>query len=608
MGTARHSTIAALSLLVAIPAATAVLAVTASAARAAGIGGVVPDQPTGAPSPRVPRVLGGAALDYQGGPVMHTNRTHIIFWNPSGAFTWDSGYQQLIIKFLTDVQADSHKSTNVYALTGQYYDNTQNPPVRAEYDSTYLGFTDDTDPVPSAGASTPCTMPTVDQGGPGWTTCINGTQMAAEVRNVVIRNGLPTGLTDVYFVVTPNGVGSCFQAGPDNCSLGGSNNNGFCGFHTSLDQDGTHYLYADMPYNDVPPHCRSNGFPLPNGNTADVTISTLSHEHNEAITDPLPGSGTPPNGGPAWQNAGNLENGDLCSGTFGVGLGSTPFGAFNEAIGSGHYFTQEEWSNEDGGCAARDESDTVDFTANAPRPPRTPVTFTSTATDPDGAIADASWDFGDGSAASTGSPTSHVYARTGVYQVTLRTTDIGGQQGSVTKSITVDTAPSASFSAAPSKPIARRAVAFDGSRSTDSDGSIVAYRWAFGDGTRASGAAPSHQYARGGTYVAILTVTDNLGVSSSRTRRITVAPLPRLSTSLNARRLRIVVNEPGSVTIGSTRKRVAHAGAITFKVPLSRGQRARLRAGHRVRLRLRIRFVPRVGPKLTRTVAITIHP
>jgi hypothetical protein len=87
-----------------------------------------------------------------------------------------------------------------------------------------------------------------------------------------------------------------------------------------------------------------------------------------------------------------------------------------------------------------------------------------------------------------------------------------------------------------------------------------------------------------------------------------VAPLPRLSTSLNARRLRIVVNEPGSVTIGSTRKRVAHAGAITFKVPLSRGQRARLRAGHRVRLRLRIRFVPRVGPKLTRTVAITIHP
>ena len=41
---------------------------------------------------------------------------------------------------------------------------------------------------------------------------------------------------------------------------------------------------------------------------------------------------------------------------------------------------------------------------------------------------------------------------------------------------------------------------FDGSGSTDSDGSVASYAWKFGDGSTGTGATPSHTYAAAGTY------------------------------------------------------------------------------------------------------------
>jgi PKD repeat protein len=84
-------------------------------------------------------------------------------------------------------------------------------------------------------------------------------------------------------------------------------------------------------------------------------------------------------------------------------------------------------------------------------------------------------------------------------------------------------APTANFSATPSSGRFPLTVAFNGSASTDSDGTIATYAWDFGDSTPAgSGATVSHVYAAAGTYTARLTVTDNRGATGTRTTTITV--------------------------------------------------------------------------------------
>ncbi len=61
--------------------------------------------------------------------------------------------------------------------------------------------------------------------------------------------------------------------------------------------------------------------------------------------------------------------------------------------------------------------------------------------------------------------------------------------------------------------IAGEPVQFDGSGSSDSDGTIVQYDWDFGDGTTGTGVSPSHVYAAGDVYDVTLTVTDDAGAT-----------------------------------------------------------------------------------------------
>ena len=64
---------------------------------------------------------------------------------------------------------------------------------------------------------------------------------------------------------------------------------------------------------------------------------------------------------------------------------------------------------------------------------------------------------------------------------------------------------------------------FDGSGSTDLDGTIASYGWAFGDGTTGSGVTISHTYAAAGTYNVSLTVTDDHGQAHTQTKAVAVS-------------------------------------------------------------------------------------
>ncbi|MGM0667760.1 MAG: PKD domain-containing protein, partial [Bacteroidota bacterium] len=60
-------------------------------------------------------------------------------------------------------------------------------------------------------------------------------------------------------------------------------------------------------------------------------------------------------------------------------------------------------------------------------------------------------------------------------------------------------------------------------QSTDSDGSVVAWSWEFGDGATSTSQNPSHTYAAGGTYTVGLTVTDNEGATGSTYQNVAVS-------------------------------------------------------------------------------------
>ncbi|MCL0076864.1 PKD domain-containing protein [Dehalococcoidia bacterium] len=70
---------------------------------------------------------------------------------------------------------------------------------------------------------------------------------------------------------------------------------------------------------------------------------------------------------------------------------------------------------------------------------------------------------------------------------------------------------------------------FDALNSYDPDGTIVSYRWDFGDGTTAEGSAVTHRF-RGAqnepkTYTIRLTVEDDLGATATETVQVTVDPI-----------------------------------------------------------------------------------
>jgi PKD repeat protein len=85
--------------------------------------------------------------------------------------------------------------------------------------------------------------------------------------------------------------------------------------------------------------------------------------------------------------------------------------------------------------------------------------------------------------------------------------------------------PLAAASATPSSGTVPLTVAFSSSGSSDPDGTIVAYEWDFGDGSaKATTASASHVYAAAGPYSATFKVTDNSGLTSTRSVPISVVP------------------------------------------------------------------------------------
>jgi parallel beta-helix repeat protein len=143
----------------------------------------------------------------------------------------------------------------------------------------------------------------------------------------------------------------------------------------------------------------------------------------------------------------------------------------------------------------------------------------------------------DGSATSTLTISVATTAPPGSYTLTVT-----GTSGALTHSTYIfleitsappNKPPVGSFTYSPVSPVhSGDFVFFDASSSYDPDGTIISYRWNFGDGTTAEGKILSHRF-RGAqnepkTYTVTLTLEDNDGATDTETTPVTVEPLTKL--------------------------------------------------------------------------------
>jgi PKD repeat protein len=541
-------------------------------------------------------------IDY-GGPVVHSSSVTLIFWNPSNDnLSWDLGYRELMTRFVQDVATDAGKTTNPYSLTPQYANGTGPVP----YNRSSARVIDDTDPGPTLPppALQHCTPPA------GWSICLNSSDLANELKSfITAQNALhpgsfPTGMNQIYMLVTPYGLGSCNNAGTS-CLF-----TDYCAYHSVFENgagslgDPNTVLWANIPY--TAGHCRAT-WPRPNGNPADTVISSISHEDLEILTDPLPVSTLK-----AWQDASGNEIGDLCAGAQGYYLnGSSGSSAYDTLINSHPYNIQAEWSNSDNGSCQMDEQlPAASFTtspAGRVAPGQTVGFDGSASTSPDSSVVLHSWDFGDGTTAPSGLTASHAYAADGTYTVTMTAYNQYGRHTSVTQQVVVDEQPTAKFTATTAHPLPRSPVAFNSTGTGDSDGSISSYAWSFGDGGTGSGGSPSHAYSRPGTYTVTLIATDSSGQTAAASQSVLVNVLARVAnvrvTKQAGRRVLLLsVSGSGTLIVNGHRFRARSAGRLRVKLPLTGRQARQLRQRHTVKLMLK--FVPSFGPPQKITVKL----
>jgi gliding motility-associated-like protein len=159
------------------------------------------------------------------------------------------------------------------------------------------------------------------------------------------------------------------------------------------------------------------------------------------------------------------------------------------------------------------------------------VNFINRSTALDNAALNYSWNFGDGSPASTVKDPSHVYANVQNYTVVLTATSSFGCVGTQNKVLQ-----STVFKPKPIADFQPNATAFCQGvnssfqdRSTAPNSSVTAWNWSFGDGSVQTVQNPVKRYLRPGNYTVKLTVSNAIGCTSDPdSMQITVYLQPRI--------------------------------------------------------------------------------
>jgi PKD repeat protein len=200
------------------------------------------------------------------------------------------------------------------------------------------------------------------------------------------------------------------------------------------------------------------------------------------------------------------------------------------------------------------------------------VTYSAAGSTGDPAIASYQWDLdGNGTfETNTGTtPTASTsYQSAGDRTVRVKVTDPFGASDTASLKETVNQAPIAAFTDAPSPAFVGETVKFDGSSSSDDD-AIARYEWDLdGNGTfeTDSKAVPTATmtYTTPGTITVRLRVTDSQGVQNTVAHALVVNPAPPVQTDTTAPR----------VTITPRSAKLSKKGIVTLRVSCPQTERS----------------------------------
>ena len=161
--------------------------------------------------------------------------------------------------------------------------------------------------------------------------------------------------------------------------------------------------------------------------------------------------------------------------------------------------------------------------------PYQPTSFTDQSVFPSGSITAWSWNFGDGSPASSVQNPVHTFTFSGTFNVMLVVTASNGCIDTVVSSAVTSPAPIANFTiptGCEDSPIQFT----DGT--SLSSGTIISWNWTFGDGTPLNSVQnPVHTYTSYGSYFVTLIVESNNGCIDTVIKEVSVSPVPSVNFS-----------------------------------------------------------------------------
>jgi hypothetical protein len=248
---------------------------------------------------------GNTTIVYHGGPVMLGTPAIYFIWYG----TWDGSSQTIL-------------TTLAQSIGGSPYFNIN---------KTYYSVANSVStPVTGAVAYGGSTVDNYSRGKSLTDAAIQGI-----VSDAITQGRLPKDTNGVYFVLTATDVketsGFCTQ---------------YCGWHTrgTIAGSDIKYSFVGNPATQCPASCAEQTASSPNNNIgADAMASVLSHELEEAVTDPDLN---------AWYDRRGMENADKCAWTFGTTFTTSNGSKANMTLGGLNFLIQRNWVNSGSGFCA----------------------------------------------------------------------------------------------------------------------------------------------------------------------------------------------------------------------------------------------------------------